>query len=136
MIADKLLSRLNVKKEKGDSWLACCPAHNDNDPSLVITEKDDRVLIKCWAGCSSQEIVNAVGLELTDLFPERPTHRGKPLPPKQRFNHALVIEALMPEMILCELALQATLDDKPLSPALRTLVKNSIDRIHAASMTV
>jgi hypothetical protein len=73
MIADKLLQRLEKVKQTGkDRWLACCPAHNDKNPSLSIREVDDRLLVHCHAGCSNYEIVSAVGLELSDLFPENP----------------------------------------------------------------
>jgi hypothetical protein len=56
-------------------WLALCPAHEDKNPSLAVTEhQDGRLLIKCWAGCGAIDIVNALGLELKDLFP--PTDRN------------------------------------------------------------
>ena len=84
MIVDKLLPRLEKVKRKGDdSWLACCPAHKDRSPSLAIREVDDRLLLHCFAGCSVYEIVSAVGLELSDLFPESREHHkplSKPFP--------------------------------------------------------
>ena len=50
--------------------MARCPAHDDRGPSLSISEGDQgSVLIHCFAGCSAEAIVNAVGLELRDLFP-------------------------------------------------------------------
>lgn len=77
----KLLSRLqqvkakpsNLSNQQGlNQWQALCPAHADKTPSLSITEcLDDTVLVKCWAGCSAREIVQAVGLELKDLFKPR-----------------------------------------------------------------
>ncbi len=79
MIADALLSRLDGVRPTGqDQWVARCPAHEDRDPSLSIAEKDDRVLIHCHAGCYVSEVVDAVGLKITDLFPPR-EHRGKPV---------------------------------------------------------
>lgn len=74
MTADKLLSALSkVKKTGSASWTACCPAHNDKSPSLAVKELDDgRVLVKCFGGCSIDEILGAVGLEIDDLFPPRP----------------------------------------------------------------
>lgn len=68
---DFLLPRLDkVKAAKTGQWLACCPAHDDRSPSLRIKEADDgTLLLKCWVGCTAQEIVAAVGLELRDLFP-------------------------------------------------------------------
>jgi len=67
---DNILSRLDKVKPNGaGKWLACCPAHDDKNPSLSVKEADNgTVLLKCWAGCSAAEITGAVGLELRDLF--------------------------------------------------------------------
>lgn len=72
MSADKLLQRLDkVKKTGTDKWQACCPAHADKRPSLAIRETNDgRVLLHCFAGCGAAEVLAAVGLEFSDLFPE------------------------------------------------------------------
>lgn len=79
MSADNLLSKLDKVKRTGKgTWFARCPAHGDKGPSLSIREKDDgRVLVHCFAECSPHEIVAAVGLEISDLFPPR-QHHGKP----------------------------------------------------------
>ena len=54
----------------------CCTAHNDRNPSLIIFEGDDGcVLLKCFAGCSADDICAAIGLTLRDLFSRR--SRGK-----------------------------------------------------------
>ena len=73
MSADALISKLDkVKRTGNDRWQARCPAHDDKGPSLSIRETEDgRVLVHCFAGCSVPEIVQAVGLELSDLFPPR-----------------------------------------------------------------
>lgn len=68
---DLVLSALDKVKPRGaDKWLACCPAHDDKDPSLSIALKDDRVLLKCWAGCGGVEIMEATGLPMTAFAPE------------------------------------------------------------------
>ncbi len=66
----KVLERLSkVKHRKADQWMACCPAHDDRDPSLSIKEAHDgKVLLHCWSGCTADDIVAAIGLELSDLF--------------------------------------------------------------------
>lgn len=52
------------------SWSAQCPAHEDRDPSLSIREASDgKVLLNCFAGCDVIDVVGALGLSLTDLFP-------------------------------------------------------------------
>lgn len=47
---------------------ARCPAHDDKNPSLSITRGDDRVLIRCHSGCSTDRILDALGLTTPDLF--------------------------------------------------------------------
>ncbi len=71
--ADRLLSLLDgVKRTAPGRWLACCPSHDDRHPSLSIRELDDgTLLLKDWAGCSVDQIVGALGLDLSDLFPPR-----------------------------------------------------------------
>jgi DNA primase len=59
MTAAEVVERLDAKKS-GDSWIAVCPAHDDHDPSLSISEgKDGRVLLKCFAGCQFDAILSA-----------------------------------------------------------------------------
>lgn len=72
MTADNLLSCLDFVKSTGSGkWIARCPHHDDRSPSLSITEKDDgRVLIHCHAGCGAAEVLDAVGLGYSALFPE------------------------------------------------------------------
>ncbi len=80
MPIDTLLSRLDKAKPKGKGqWIACCPAHEDRAPSMTIAETDDgRVLIHCFAGCSVEEILSAVGLGFDVLFPPKPdSHNPK-----------------------------------------------------------
>ena len=67
---DLVLSRLSHVKRVSGGYMARCPAHDDKNPSLSITEGNDgRVLLKCFAGCSTEEIVKALGLTMSDLFP-------------------------------------------------------------------
>ena len=72
MLADKIITLLEGVKTTGqDRWIARCPAHDDRSPSLAIKEVDDRLLLHCFAGCETYEIVSALGMELSDLFPEK-----------------------------------------------------------------
>ena len=68
MIADFLSRLANVKTIKCGQHLACCPAHNDQHPSLLVTEADDRVLIHCRAGCPTSDVLGVMGLDFSDLF--------------------------------------------------------------------
>jgi len=67
---ENILSRLERVKGRNGAYTACCPAHSDKSPSLAIRELDDgRILIKCFADCSVQDILGAIGMDMNDLFP-------------------------------------------------------------------
>ena len=66
----QFLGRLEGVRGRDGKWIARCPAHDDRSPSLSVGEGDKgSVLIHCFSGCSAQAIVDAIGLELSDLFP-------------------------------------------------------------------
>jgi hypothetical protein len=45
------------------NYSAQCPAHDDRDPSLSIREEvNGKVLIHCFAGCSADSVLSALGL--------------------------------------------------------------------------
>ena len=72
MTPEQFVSSLhNVKKRGRNQWLCSCPAHADDDPSLAVTTTaNGKILLKCFAGCSALEVVDAMGLKLEDLFPD------------------------------------------------------------------
>ncbi len=105
MSANTLLSHLTGIKETGAGrYLACCPAHSDKRPSLAICELDDeRVLIHCFAGCSVEEVLHAVGLELDALYPEKLI--GHCLHPERRpFSARDILEAVGNEALIVSVA--------------------------------
>lgn len=51
-----------------------CPAHNDGRPSLSVKPIEGSVLLYCMAGCSTADVVDAVGLNMSDLFDEPSGH--------------------------------------------------------------
>ncbi len=70
MTVEKLLQKLDSVREASNGWTARCPSHDDEHNSLSIRAGDDgRILLKCFAGCSNEEIVEAVHLKMRDLFP-------------------------------------------------------------------
>ena len=73
MSANNLLARLeNVRRTGHNKWIASCPAHEDRSPSLAVREKNDGcVLLYCFAGCSTLSVITKVGLEWSELYPEK-----------------------------------------------------------------
>lgn len=75
MTLDDFLSRLSGVRRSGKEARARCPAHDDKNPSLGITEGNDgRILVICRTGCSAEQVVAAMNLNMKDLMPEN----GKP----------------------------------------------------------
>ena len=81
---DLVSSKLRRLTPTGDrSWKACCPAHEDKNPSLSVSVGDDgRVLLKCFAGCDVEEVLRALDLESRDLFRQHTNHQ-RPKPQEQ-----------------------------------------------------
>jgi 5S rRNA maturation endonuclease (ribonuclease M5) len=68
---EDLISRLHAKRS-GEGWITTCPAHDDREPSLSISEgADGRVLLHCHAGCSTDAILAALSMTYRDLFPAK-----------------------------------------------------------------
>ncbi len=102
--AEKLLHHLGgVKSTGAGKWQARCPAHGDASPSLSIKETSDgTLLLKCWAGCNAAEIVRAIGLELSDLFPklDRFDQTRSPRREMRPWSALDVLRALMHEITI------------------------------------
>lgn len=71
MTIHDILARLHKVRKLGKGWTACCPAHEDTNPSLSVgIGEDGRYLVCCQAGCRTVDVMEAVGLGLKDLFPD------------------------------------------------------------------
>lgn len=47
------------KRTSKDSFMACCPAHDDKNPSLHISESNEGlILVHCFSGCSQQAVID------------------------------------------------------------------------------
>ena len=57
-----VLDRLLDARPSGSGYRARCPAHNDQEPSLSIDQKDGRILLHCFAGCTYEAIKDKLGL--------------------------------------------------------------------------
>lgn len=132
MSVETLLSKLEKVKITGPSrWQARCPAHADKRPSLSIRETDDgRVLVHCFVGCSVHEIVQAVGLELSDLFPPPTTGHAKR--ERRPFSALDALRAVSFEALVVCAASAAMATGEPLSLVDRERLLQAGERIQAA----
>ena len=100
MSAEMLITRLHGVKNTGPNrWLARCPAHDDRSPSLSITDRDGRVLLHCFGGCETEDVLGAVGLRFSDIMPERlDDARPAPIPALQILEavaHEITVAAFL-----------------------------------------
>lgn len=136
MIADKLLNQLTKVKRTGrESWIACCPAHQDKNPSMTITEKDDgRVLVHCFAGCSVDSILGAVGLTFSDIYPEREADPYAPVKPERMpFNPRDVLAAVSTESLITAIAASQLAQGIPLPKPDRNRLLVAVERLQEAA---
>ena len=74
MNAESIAKGLQRARASGSGWVACCPAHDDRNPSLSIADSGrGSVLVKCHAGCAQESVVDA--LKNAGLWPEREQSR-------------------------------------------------------------
>jgi hypothetical protein len=75
-----VLDELEIDREGGDgSYLCHCPSHDDGTASLSVDEgSDGQVLLNCHAGCSTESILDTIGLDWSDLFPDDADSSWKP----------------------------------------------------------
>jgi hypothetical protein len=69
-------SRVQANRDRHgrESVRAQCPAHDDRRASLTVTRDGNKVLVMCWAGCTSgsgtarvQKVADALGLKPSDF---------------------------------------------------------------------
>lgn len=139
---ESLLERLDGIKQTGpDRWVAKCPAHDDRSPSLGIRELDDRrILLRCWAGCSTEVVLDAVGLTFTDLFPSDLNGRDigptRPYRKPPRFRTAEVLELAIREATVCAIALSVVLAGEPFSAEDAERVVRALETLFALKREV
>jgi len=131
MIAEKILDRLELVSEMGPGrWMARCPAHDDHTPSLSVRELDDgRVLIHCFAECEKVDIVSAVNMDLSDLFPDKP---GSNKPLSKPFPVADILRCLSNEVTVLMLFASDLAKDGNLNSETKARLLQSAARFQSA----
>jgi hypothetical protein len=61
---EHVLARCKRKRLSNGTWSACCPAHDDQNPSLAVTiGRRGQLLLHCFAGCAFNDVRAAFGLQ-------------------------------------------------------------------------
>jgi uncharacterized protein DUF3987 len=62
-------ARVEGVKWRGDEQFSFrCPSHDDRQASASATLKNGKILLKCFAGCTSQQMIDALGVTFAQLF--------------------------------------------------------------------
>lgn len=142
MPAQALLDRLERVRRSGKGWSARCPAHEDRGPSLAIAEgKDGHVLIHCFAGCTADDVLVAVGLSFADVMPDRltedtPEQRRELRDAARMANWAAALGVLEYEGRLALIAACKTKRGESLSDDDMRRLTVAIDRIESARLVL
>jgi hypothetical protein len=75
----RVLERLDGARQVGPGkWRSRCPGHGSKSQSLAIADVDGRVLLKCFAGCETEAVLNAINMTFRDLY-DAPLGEHKPV---------------------------------------------------------
>ena len=134
---DALLHRLERVQRSGQGWRADCPTGHRTRGTLSLAQGDDgRVLLHCFAGCSTADVLGALGLTLGDIMPERlrdESPEGRRAA-RERFQLASVAAATGVVAREAELVLIAAADTAqgiPLTDADLARLAEGVERLHA-----
>lgn len=112
----RILDRLTrVKQSRQGAWMSACPCcESRKGRPLAITEKDDgRVLLHAFCGCSTEDVLGRLGLEIGDLF-DRPLNISMP-PAHARIAAGEVMTALSHEVTVLGVIAASMLDQRAIS---------------------
>ena len=116
----------NVRRTGPDRWMSRCPAHADKTPSLSVREGcDGCALLFCFAGCSTYNVLDAIGLDQADLFPRRPQSGSSTSPTRRRVAPPVpardALELLEQEAIVVEIVADRLKQGEPLEAHCKAL---------------
>jgi hypothetical protein len=99
---ESVLGRLEDPRPNGkERWRCRCPSCGGNRSALSIgVGLNDSVLIRCWKGCDVEEVVTALGLIMSDLFPSDPGASALPLPRRRMLSAHQCVEVISFECLL------------------------------------
>lgn len=137
MNIDKLLNGLQkVKRTSNSSWMACCPAHADRSPSLSIKDTGDgKLILKCFAGCETIDVLGALGLDWDDVMPPKETvERIQTVKPMKHTIYATdALRVIKNESMIITMAAMDITKGRVITDAELARIKLAMERIKTAS---
>ena len=131
--AEKFLSRVDGVKQTGPGrWIFRVPTRKDKRPSGSLRELEDgRLLVHDFAGDSVPDILAAIGLEMSDLYPDRMEQAN---PGERRpFPAADALRCVAFECLVVAAAAAALAAGQPISSVDRERLLVAAERIRGAA---
>ena len=134
--AEKFLSRVEgVRQTAPGRWIFKVPTRKDKRASGSARElADGRLLIFDFGGDSAIDMLAAVDLEMTDLYPERLTEHGKP--ERRPFISTDALRCVAFEALVVAAAAAALATGEPLSSVDRDRLMVAAERLNSAATRV
>ncbi|MBW1976097.1 MAG: hypothetical protein JRI45_11125 [Deltaproteobacteria bacterium] len=60
MTPETIAKALGKASRTKDGFLCLCPVHDDRNPSLHVSQKDGKILVHCFAGCTQEAVIEAL----------------------------------------------------------------------------
>jgi hypothetical protein len=130
-----LLSRLDARANGRDRWRCACPVCGERNKSTLSIGIGDTgaVLLRCFKdGCSVEQIAQALGLELSDLFPPRPDAPGGgngPVKRRRLISASQALDLLGTEMTLALVCASDMAEGKALDETTRERLLQGAARV-------
>lgn len=133
---DLVLSRAEshgLRQNGNERWRMIGTCHGGKTPGAVSIGigHDDAVLLKCWNGCSVDQVAGALGLELSDLFPPRPSpgYGGEPIKRRRLLTAGQALDLLDSEILLTIVCASDMARGEPLDEETRDRLLKSAARV-------
>lgn len=65
---EEFLDLFDKQVKTAEGFNVRCPSHDDGKPSLTVSKKGDKIVLKCHAGCEVESILSTLGLTFQALF--------------------------------------------------------------------
>jgi hypothetical protein len=117
-----------AKQVKPSQWMSACPCcRSRKGRPLAITEAGDRVLLHAFCGCTTESVLGALGLTVTDLFDTPREHRQEPM--RARVSARDVLASVSQEVTFVAIIAAYMLEHK-------TITESDWERLSRASTRI
>ena len=102
----------------GSYAMCVCPAHADRTPSLSVRQGERGILVHCFAGCRSEDVLRAIGRTKPILNSPSPSYRPEGTAPNVRriWDQGTEIRGTLGEVYLRSRRLPVNLPDLRFHP--------------------